>query len=309
MSSSSSLSASPIILVTGANKGIGFQVVKQLAHKLPAATLLLGTRSLENGQKAIARMKEEEQQHHFDNVRAVELEVTDKASLHKAAEQVKSQYGRLDVLMCNAGVSGGGGESADTVFAVNIVGVHDTMESFLPLLPLNGLIVVTASEVGAWATNELPPELQKTITTPDALSWPIVDKMQADWLEALKGQAHEQPWPPADKASTGPYPMSKAFVIAYLRSFAAQQQQPKLVITCPGYCATDLNHHSGHRPASKGGESVSWPVLHPTEAESGGFYQDGKPHAFIEQVPQWALDGYKKMAEQRAARERAQGGK
>ena len=302
-----------IILITGANKGIGFQAVKLLSHQLPNATILLATRSLDNGDKAIQKLKAEGNTatdgsvHTFDNVHAIELDVTNKASIEQAAQQVKSKYGRLDVLLCNAGVSGGSGETPETVFAVNIDGVHDTMEAFLPLIPADGLITVVASEVGAWSVNAMPAELQQKLTSPSTVTWSLIQQLEADWQKANKGQPHEQPWPASNTPPTSAYPTSKALIIAYLRSFAQQHTQPKLVIVCPGYCATDLNHHKGHRPASKGGESVCWPVLHPTEAESGAFYQDGKVHSFVTPMPQWAVEGYKKFAEEQAAKARAQG--
>ena len=77
-------------------------------------------------------------------------------------------------------------------------------------------------------------------------------------------------------------------------------------VVCPGYCATDLNHNNGLRPASKGGESVSWPVLNQSEAESGQFYQDGHTHPYSMTIPQWAADGFKKFDEH-AAQAKAQG--
>ena len=80
---------------------------------------MLGTRSLDNGQQAIQKLKDEQQQGGdgaVDNVKAVELDVTKHASISAAAAHVKSEYGRLDVLMCNAGVSGGSrGECGDRV--------------------------------------------------------------------------------------------------------------------------------------------------------------------------------------------------
>ena len=232
MSASAPVADQRVILITGANKGIGYEAVKLLSRQVPNAILLLGCRSVDNGQKAILRMRDEQQQHgghNFDNVKVVELDVTQTASIASAAAQVKSEYGRLDVLMCNAGVAGGAGESADTVFAVNVDGVHDTIEAFLPHVPASGLIVVVASEVGAWATAALPPQLQKILTSPNTVNWPLIQQLEADWLKAQKEQPHEQPWPPTNKAATGAYAISKALVLAYLRSFALQHAQPKLV--------------------------------------------------------------------------------
>ena len=286
------------ILITGANKGIGYEAAKLLAHKLPKTTILLGTRSLDNGANAVQKMKDAESAHSFDNVKPIEIDVTDKSSITKAAEQVKSEYGSLDVLMCNAGVAGSAGETAETVMAVNVDGVHDCIEAFLSVIPASGLITVVTSEVGAWPTHAAPPQLQKILTTPETITWPIIQQLEADWLKANKGEAHEQPWPATDEMATGMYCTSKALINAYLRSWALQHQQPKLVIVCPGYCATDLNHNSGFRTAAKGGESVSWPILNFDKAESGQFYQDGGVQPFVADVPQYAKDGFKKMKEE-----------
>ena len=232
MPSSTATAASQVILVTGANKGIGYEAVKLLSRQLPNAVLLLGSRSLDNGQKAVEKIKSEltsDSAGAADNVRALELDVTDKASIEAAAARVKSEYGRLDVLMCNAGVSGAGGESAETVFAVNVDGVHDSIEAFLPLIPSSGQIVVVASEVGSWYAGTLPPALQQTLTAAEGVSWPLVQRLKADWLKAYHGQPSEQPWPDTHKTAGNYYLSSKAHVLAYLRGFAKQHPQPKLV--------------------------------------------------------------------------------
>ena len=241
------------------------------------------------------KMREEDSSYQFDNVKPIELDVTKQSSIKQATEQVKAEYGRLNVLMCNAGVSGGSGETPEQVFAVNIDGVHDTIEAFLPLVPSNGQVVCVTSEVGAWAMHAMPPAEQQTLASPATLDWATTKALMADWLKAVKGEAHEHQWPTVNQhMATSTYPVSKAFITAYLRSFAAQHQQPKLVIVCPGYCATDLNHHSGHRTAAKGGESVSWPILHAGEAEHGQFYQDGITHPFIQQAPEWAEAAFRR---------------
>ena len=232
MPSSTAADAAQVILVTGANKGIGYEAVKLLSRQLPNAILLLGTRSLDNGHKAVEKMKGElasDGTGAADNVRALELDVTSKASIEAAAARVKAEYGRLDVLMCNAGVSGAGGESAETVFAVNVDGVHDSIEAFLPLIPHSGQIVVVASEVGSWYAGSLPPALQQTLTQPDGVAWPLIAQLEADWLRAFHKQASEQPWPDTHTTAGGHYLASKALVIAYLRNFAKQHPQPKLV--------------------------------------------------------------------------------
>ena len=94
-----------VILVTGANKGIGYETVKQLAQQLPKATILLGTRSVDNGDQALQRMKADDPTTAFARVHPIVIDVTDLKSIAKAVEQVRSTFGRLDILINNSGIS------------------------------------------------------------------------------------------------------------------------------------------------------------------------------------------------------------
>lgn len=69
------------IVVTGANKGIGYEAVKHLAQKLPNTIIYLTARSQSNGQDALAKMKKEASAHDFSNVRIVLLEILDPSSI------------------------------------------------------------------------------------------------------------------------------------------------------------------------------------------------------------------------------------
>src|SRR6202167_3367572 len=85
----------PVALVTGANKGIGLQIAKDLsAHGF---TVLVGSRNLEDGETAAKSVG--------DDARAVQLDVTDQASIAAAATRIRNELGRLDVLVNNAGIS------------------------------------------------------------------------------------------------------------------------------------------------------------------------------------------------------------
>jgi NAD(P)-dependent dehydrogenase (short-subunit alcohol dehydrogenase family) len=89
------MSDKPIALVTGANKGIGLQIAKDLAtHDF---TVLVGSRSLENGEAAARSID--------GDAHAIQLDVSDQASITAAAERITSEFGRLDVLVNNAGIS------------------------------------------------------------------------------------------------------------------------------------------------------------------------------------------------------------
>ncbi len=85
----------PVALVTGANQGIGFQIAEDLTAK--GFTVLLGARNIERGEAAAKEMG--------PNAVALQLDVTDRASIAAAAERVRKEFGRLDVLIQNAAIS------------------------------------------------------------------------------------------------------------------------------------------------------------------------------------------------------------
>ena len=82
-----------VALVTGANKGIGFQIAKDLAAH--GFIVFAGSRDFEHGEKAAKNIGAE--------ARALQLDVTNQASIRAAAERIRKEFGRLDVLVNNAG--------------------------------------------------------------------------------------------------------------------------------------------------------------------------------------------------------------
>lgn len=85
----------PVALVTGANQGIGFQIAKDLTAK--GFTVLIGSRNIERGEAAASEVG--------PNAVALQLDVTDQASIAAAAERVRKEFGRLDVLIQNAAIT------------------------------------------------------------------------------------------------------------------------------------------------------------------------------------------------------------
>jgi NAD(P)-dependent dehydrogenase (short-subunit alcohol dehydrogenase family) len=133
----------PVALVTGANKGIGLQIAKDLA--VHGFTVLVGSRNLEKGETAAKSVGVD--------ARALQLDVTNQDSISAAAERIRSELGRLDVLVNNAGISHAGqpgrtleevGKSGRpsvasldevrAVFETNVFGVIAVTQAMLPLL-------------------------------------------------------------------------------------------------------------------------------------------------------------------------------
>ncbi len=84
-----------IILITGANRGIGFAITQQMALRLPSSTHILACRSVESGETAIQELRKEGVTANLD---VVELDVTSDNTILKAKEYIEKKYGRLDGL-------------------------------------------------------------------------------------------------------------------------------------------------------------------------------------------------------------------
>jgi len=142
-----------IALITGANKGIGFETARQLGQE--GITVLVGARDAKKGEAAAEKLRREKIEAH-----ALTIDVSDAASIRKAANQVESDYGRLDILVNNAGVmvddekkkpSEQSLETWRKTFETNLFGLIVTTQAFLPLLRKSeaGRIVNLSSILGS----------------------------------------------------------------------------------------------------------------------------------------------------------------
>ncbi|WP_280505282.1 SDR family NAD(P)-dependent oxidoreductase [Nocardia farcinica] len=148
-----------VVLITGANKGIGFETARQLREQ--GHIVYLGARDRERGEQAAAAI----------DARFVPLDVTDDASVTAALATVGAAEGRLDVLINNAGILDTDtvdGPTALRVFDTNAVGVVRVTEAALPLLraAANPVVVTVSSSAGSfWAvTNPDRPEYHLNAT-------------------------------------------------------------------------------------------------------------------------------------------------
>ena len=232
-----------IALVTGANKGIGFEVARELGHQ--GITVLLGARNAELGKAAETKLKAEGVDAHF-----VDLDVTRPETIKAAQEAIQKQFGRIDILINNAGVVAKGDgppsvadpEAVRQVLEVNFFGVLAVTQAMLPLVrkASSGRIVMVSSGLGSLTWNADPE------------------------------------WPFAEVKPLG-YNGSKAILNMLTVQLAWELRDTPIKVNTvnPGYTATDLNGNSGHQSIAEGAAETVRQALVPDDAPTGGFFETG----------------------------------
>ena len=174
------MSAKKVVLITGGNAGIGFETARALYTDSTAYDILIGTRNVEKGEAAIASLKNEIPES-ASTVNAVQVDIEFDDSIQKAFEHVSSKYGKLDVLVNNAGASfdlkiQDGSltvrEAFNKSWNVNVTGTQVMTMIFVPLLLKSSdprlMFVTSGTSTLAEAEN---PTLQRINSSPPA-GWP-----------------------------------------------------------------------------------------------------------------------------------------
>jgi NAD(P)-dependent dehydrogenase (short-subunit alcohol dehydrogenase family) len=215
-------------LISGANRGLGFEVARQLAAA--GHQVWIGARDPERGQLAAEAL----------GARFVQLDVTDDASVAAATETV----GALDVLVHNAGISGGriGPSEANVelmraVFETNVFGPVRLLRAFIPLLESSSapVVVNVSSGVGSLGLASDP----------------------------------ESPW---SAANFPVYASSKAALNMLTIRYAAAFPKMRINSVDPGFTATDFNEHRGTQTVEQGAEVIVRYALITDEGPTGGFF-------------------------------------
>lgn len=268
-----------VYLVTGANRGIGREIVRQLAMQRPQSVVILASRVEADGKteadaitKEIGPGKAEIVSH--------QLDVTNDDSVKKIAEWVKSSYGGLDVLINNAGyaIKGDGfdEEIARTTAAVNYFGVKKVTEAFLPIMRPQGRIITVSSSAGILG-DSYSAELKKRFLKED-ITVKELDELAEEFFVAVRdGVSDQKGWP----RST--YKVSKALVNGYIRNKhreTSTSSDPRLqslfwAALCPGWIKTRMAP-SGPGKVEDGADTPVWLATTDEKLENGRFWKDRK---------------------------------
>jgi NAD(P)-dependent dehydrogenase (short-subunit alcohol dehydrogenase family) len=230
-----------IAVVTGANRGLGFETCRQLARL--GIKVILTARDAVTGQAAVGQLSGEglDVQFHL-------LDVSDDTQAAVLARFIEAEYGRLDILVNNAGVvleafdraswnsPGALQTGLDTVRATletNALGALRLMQALIPLMRGSGRVVNVSSGMGQLAD------------------------MQGGFVA---------------------YRLSKTMLNVLTRVLAAELKGTDIKVNSinPGWVRTELGGPSGRRSVEEGTAGVVWAATLPEDGPSGGFFRDGK---------------------------------
>jgi NAD(P)-dependent dehydrogenase (short-subunit alcohol dehydrogenase family) len=229
-----------IALVTGANKGIGFELARDLGRE--GNRILIGARDRDRGQTAVANLRSE-----GFAARYVRIDLTDLATISSAATDIEAQEGRLDILINNAGItsSGDGSPGAATLEAVrrtfdtNFFGTLAVTQAMLPLLKrsCSGRIVNVSSGLGSLTQIGDPKS--------EFSSFRFIG-----------------------------YGASKAALNMLTVQLAAELKDSGIKVNSadPGFTATDLNNYRGYQTIPQGAAAAIRLALLADDGPTGGFF-------------------------------------
>jgi NAD(P)-dependent dehydrogenase (short-subunit alcohol dehydrogenase family) len=230
-----------IALITGSNRGIGFEIAKQLAMK--KIQVILTSRNSANGEAAVRKLAKDD----VKKVVAMELDVSNQVSVDKLSDEVEKTFGRLDILVNNAAIlidkdnvtaSNADLETVRATLETNLIGAWRMCKTFIPLMKKNsfGRIVNVSSGSGEF-----------------------------EYMATSGGY-----WPA--------YSVSKASLNALTVMLASELKGTNILVNavCPGWVRTDMGGSNATRSVEEGAATPVWLATLPDGGPTGHNYYDKK---------------------------------
>jgi len=258
-----------IVLVTGGNQGIGYEIVAQLLA-VPNLVVLVGARNADRGKEAVQKLNSQ-------NAKFLQLDINSDQEITNAAQFVKDTYGGLDILINNAAIAWKGDafneEVVRATFQTNYFQTKKMCEVFGPLIRENGRLIIVSSRAGQLRIlkdDNLRARYEDQTLTPEK-----IDVLANEFQQAVKDDTYAAKGYPKSA-----YGMSKATLNCYIRylmrnSSSLFKPGVKIFACCPGWCQTAMSSFTGQRTAAKGAETPVWLALQPFDTQlKNDFYAD-----------------------------------
>jgi NAD(P)-dependent dehydrogenase (short-subunit alcohol dehydrogenase family) len=225
-----------VALVTGANRGIGLEIARQLSQK--RIRVIMGARNLSQGKAAAKTLSLNNA-----NIFAVELDVTREDTVERLTRKVASDFGRLDILVNNAGILIDESdrptetklEMVSSTLETNLVGSWRLCQAFIPFMKRNNYGRIVNVSSGAGSLTEMPESL----------------------------------YAPA-------YSISKTALNALTIMLATELRSANILVNavCPGWVRTDMGGKNAPRSVEEGADTAVWLATLPDNGPTGGFFRD-----------------------------------
>ncbi|XP_064135509.1 carbonyl reductase [NADPH] 1 [Loxodonta africana] len=260
-------SCSRVALVTGANKGIGFAIARDLCRQF-SGDVVLTARDEARGRAAVQQLQAEGLSPRFH-----QLDIDDLQSIRALRDFLRREYGGLDVLVNNAGIAFKNADptpfhiQAEVTLKTNFFGTRDVCTELLPLIKPQGRVVNVSSMVSLGALRSCSPELQQKFRSETITEEELVALMNKFVEDTKNGVHQKEGWP------NTAYGVSKIGVTVlsriYARNLSAQRGGDKILLNacCPGWVRTDMAGPRATKSPEEGAETPVYLALLPSDAD------------------------------------------
>ncbi|MCJ1248978.1 hypothetical protein MMC30_006199 [Trapelia coarctata] len=285
------MSFSRIAVVTGANKGIGLAIVRQLALQYPKSAfnngpflVYLTARNKERGEEALENIRKDNQLKRasalqedggLTEVRYHQLDISQTNSIRLFSGLLKKEHPEgIDIVINNAGIAmdGFNPHVVKETLQCNYYGTLEATQTFLPLIKPGGRLVNVSSLAGVLSkySSSIRSKFLSAKTIPE-----ITSLMESFKAAVNAGNEKEQGWPSAA------YAVSKAGVTGLTKVVAeeAKEREDKVLINscCPGWVNTDMSKGNGTKTVDQGAQTPVLLALGDIGGKSGLFWQEERP--------------------------------
>ncbi|TKA31997.1 hypothetical protein B0A50_01242 [Salinomyces thailandicus] len=283
---------SRVAAVTGANKGIGLAIVRNLALQYPKSPfnngpllIYLTARSAEKGAEAVRSLTSDPQLKEakvlaqdggLTTIKFQELDISQTTSIQQFSEFLRTEHPQgLDFVINNAGIAMQGFDSnvVKTTLQTNYYGTLEATQDLLPLLRDNGRLVNVSSMAGK--LNKYSDDIRSAFLQAAKTDVPACTALMERFSQAAAdGKEKEAGFPSAA------YAVSKAGETAFTKAIAVKEaRRGRGVLVnacCPGYVKTDMTKGGGAKTPDQGAQTPVMLALHDIGGKTGGFWQSEK---------------------------------